>query len=84
MACVVNPIAGLSKLGSVGLPMPDLDSAIVAADTGTRFLAGVETGVTLPRAPQLMSVPRYTPAATARRPAASVTAARGGPTGRPD
>ena len=38
MACVVNPLAGISKLGSVGLPLPDVEVAIVDAETGERLL----------------------------------------------
>ena len=55
MACVVNPLAGANKVGSVGLPLPDVEVAIVDADTGERVLGHNETGEVIIRAPQLMS-----------------------------
>ena len=55
MACIVNPLNGVNKAGSVGVPLPDIEVAIVDADTGTRFLPNGETGEIVLRAPQLMS-----------------------------
>ena len=55
MACIVNPLNGLNKAGSVGVPLPDVEVAIVDADSGTRFLPNGETGEIIVRAPQLMA-----------------------------
>ncbi len=55
MACIVNPLNGLNKAGSVGVPLPDVEVAIVDADSGTRFLPNGETGEVIVRAPQLMA-----------------------------
>ena len=55
MACVVNPLNGINKVGSVGVPLPDVEVAIVDAESGTRFLPNGETGEIILRAPQLMT-----------------------------
>ena len=55
MACIVNPLNGINKVGSVGVPLPDVEVAIVDADSGTRFLPNGETGEIIVRAPQLMA-----------------------------
>jgi long-chain acyl-CoA synthetase len=55
MACIVNPLNGVNKVGSVGIPLPDVDVAIVDAETGTRFLPAGEIGEILVHAPQLMT-----------------------------
>ncbi len=55
MACVVNPLNGTNKAGSVGVPLPDVEIAIVDAESGTRFLPNGETGEIILRAPQLMT-----------------------------
>jgi long-chain acyl-CoA synthetase len=54
MACVVNPLNGTNKIGSVGIPLPDVEAAIVDPQSGDRFLSDGETGEVLLRAPQLM------------------------------
>ncbi len=54
MACVVNPLNGINKVGSVGIPLPDVEVAIVDAETGTTVLPNGETGEVILRAPQLM------------------------------
>jgi long-chain acyl-CoA synthetase len=66
MACVVNPLGGANKLGSVGLPLPDVEVAIVDAETGERFLPRGETGEILVRGPQLMAGYWNNPDETAR------------------
>jgi long-chain acyl-CoA synthetase len=66
MACVVNPLNGTNKLGSVGVPLPDVEVAIVDAESGTRFLSTGETGEVILRAPQLMSGYFGNPEETAR------------------
>ena len=55
MACVVNPLNGLNKVGSVGVPLPDVEVAIVDAESGEGFLPNGETGEIILRAPQLMT-----------------------------
>jgi long-chain acyl-CoA synthetase len=54
MACCVNPVQGASKIGSIGMPLPDVRVRIVDADTGTRTLASGEVGEIALAAPQLM------------------------------
>ena len=55
MACIVNPLNGINKAGSVGVPLPDVEVAIVDAQSGTTFLPNGETGEIVLRAPQLMT-----------------------------
>jgi long-chain acyl-CoA synthetase len=54
MACVVNPVRGTVKTGSVGMPLPDVDVLIVDADDPARVLETDAVGELLIRAPQLM------------------------------
>jgi long-chain acyl-CoA synthetase len=54
MACCVNPVAGLNKMGSVGLPLPDVMVRIFDAEQGTRVLPAGEVGEIALSAPQLM------------------------------
>lgn len=54
MACCVNPGQGQTKLGSVGMPLPDVDALIVDTETGETELPAGEVGEVLLRAPQLM------------------------------
>jgi long-chain acyl-CoA synthetase len=55
MACCVNPVRGQKKIGSIGLPLPDVEVRIVDADDPARQLAANEVGEMLMRAPQHMS-----------------------------
>jgi long-chain acyl-CoA synthetase len=55
MACCVNPVQGTKKLGSIGLPLPDVEVRIVDADTGERLLPANEVGEMIMRAPQYMA-----------------------------
>jgi long-chain acyl-CoA synthetase len=55
MACVFNPLSGENKLGSVGLPLPDVEIRIVDSDTGAGPLPTGQVGEILLRAPQIMS-----------------------------
>jgi long-chain acyl-CoA synthetase len=55
MALCANPVKGPNKLGSVGMPLPDVQLRIVDADAGTRVLATGEVGEIIIAAPQLMS-----------------------------
>jgi long-chain acyl-CoA synthetase len=54
LAACINPYRGPNKIGSVGMPLPDVDVRIVDADSGTRELPAGETGEIVIRAPQLM------------------------------
>jgi long-chain acyl-CoA synthetase len=54
MACCVNPVAGTSKVGSIGMPLPDVDVRIVDVEDGTRALPIGEVGELILRAPQCM------------------------------
>ena len=33
MACCLNPVKGPNKIGSIGMPLPDVDVRIVDAET---------------------------------------------------
>ena len=44
MALCVNPVEGPNKLGSVGMPLPDVQVRIYDADEGTRVLPANEVG----------------------------------------
>lgn len=50
----VNPVYGLRKVGSIGLPLPDTDARIVDMETGERELGIGEVGELLIRGPQVM------------------------------
>ncbi len=50
----VNPPDGLTKVGSIGLPIPGTDARIVDVETGTRELPVGETGELVIRGPQVM------------------------------
>ncbi|HET7449911.1 MAG TPA: AMP-binding protein, partial [Gaiellaceae bacterium] len=54
MAVVANPAIGMKKLGSVGLPLPDVEVRIVDAEEGRVPMAQGETGEIVLVAPQLM------------------------------
>ena len=49
-----NPRHGRRKLGTIGLPYPDVDAKIVDTETGTRDLSPGEAGELLVRGPNLM------------------------------
>jgi long-chain acyl-CoA synthetase len=55
MALCVNPVAGPNKLGSVGMPLPDVHVRIYDADQGEREMAIGEVGEICVSAPQLMA-----------------------------
>jgi long-chain acyl-CoA synthetase len=54
MALCVNPVNGPNKLGSVGMPLPDVSVRVVDDDRGTRVLGPNEVGEIVISAPQLM------------------------------
>lgn len=49
-----NPIKGLNKPGSIGIPFPDTEVRIVDIETGTRDVPSGEPGELLIRGPQVM------------------------------
>jgi long-chain acyl-CoA synthetase len=55
MACCVNPVQGTKKLGSIGIPLPDVEVRIVDAEDPFRMLPVKAIGEMLLRAPQHMS-----------------------------
>jgi long-chain acyl-CoA synthetase len=55
MAVVANPVRGVKKTGSVGMPLPDVDIIVVDADDSSRILPNGETGEIVIRAPQVMT-----------------------------
>jgi long-chain acyl-CoA synthetase len=65
MACLVNPVQGTNKIGSIGLPLPDVDIRIVDAETGLRDLPPGEVGEMIMHAPQCMLEYWNNPAETA-------------------
>ena len=50
-----NPILGENKLGSIGLPLPNVDCRIVDMETGTKDVDVGEPGELILRGPQVMS-----------------------------
>ena len=54
LACAVNPVEGPNKIGSVGMPLPDVEIRIVDPAGGAGLPAG-EVGEVLIGAPQLMA-----------------------------
>jgi len=55
MACCVNPVQGTNKLGSIGMPLSDVEVRIVDAEKGEQPMAAGETGEMIMRAPQYMA-----------------------------
>jgi long-chain acyl-CoA synthetase len=54
MACCLNPVKGTNKIGSIGMPLPDVDVRIVDVEDPVREMKTGEVGELLVRAPQLM------------------------------
>ncbi|HEV3141849.1 MAG TPA: long-chain fatty acid--CoA ligase [Vicinamibacterales bacterium] len=65
MALCVNPLKGANKLGSVGMPLPDVSVRIFDGDEGERVLPANEVGEIAMSAPQLMDGYWNHPAETA-------------------
>jgi long-chain acyl-CoA synthetase len=55
MACCINPVKGTNKIGSIGIPLPDVEVRIVDAEHGERELPAGEVGEMILRAPQYMT-----------------------------
>ena len=51
----INPMEGLRKAGSIGIPVPDTDCKVVDIETGTRELPPGEPGELLIKGPQVMA-----------------------------
>jgi long-chain acyl-CoA synthetase len=49
-----NPIMGMKKVGSIGIPFPDTEAKIVDAETGEKELGTDEPGELIIRGPQVM------------------------------
>ena len=49
-----NPLKGLRKIGSIGIPVPDTDCKIMDLETGTKELPPGEVGELVVRGPQVM------------------------------
>jgi long-chain acyl-CoA synthetase len=64
LACTVNPVEGPNKIGSVGMPLPDVELRVVDPDSGAALPAG-QVGEVLIGAPQLMAGYWDDPAETA-------------------
>jgi long-chain acyl-CoA synthetase len=54
MALCIGPVKGPNKIGSVGMPLPDVQVGIFDVDEGTRPLPNGDTGEICFSAPQLM------------------------------
>jgi long-chain acyl-CoA synthetase len=54
MAVIANPVRGPNKVGSVGMPLPDVDVRIVDPDDGIAVLPQGDVGEIILRAPQRM------------------------------
>jgi long-chain acyl-CoA synthetase len=55
MACLVNPVAGAQKIGSIGMPVSDVEVRIVDAETGKADMPTGEVGELILHAEQYMS-----------------------------
>jgi long-chain acyl-CoA synthetase len=65
MACCVNPVQGTGKIGSIGMPLPDVEVLIVDVESGDREMPQGEVGEMILRAPQHMDGYWNNPAETA-------------------
>jgi long-chain acyl-CoA synthetase len=54
MAVIANPVLGEKKIGSVGMPLPDVHVTILDSEDGTTPVPRGEVGEIVLRAPQLM------------------------------
>ena len=54
MACCINPVGGTNKIGSIGMPLPDVDARIVDVENPTQEMRTGEVGELLLCAPQHM------------------------------
>jgi len=49
-----NPLLGANKIGSIGMPMPDVDCRVVDPEDGDKDIAPGESGELILRGPQVM------------------------------
>jgi long-chain acyl-CoA synthetase len=54
MAAIANPVRGPNKVGSIGMPLPDVDVRVVEAEEGEREVPQGDVGEIIIRAPQRM------------------------------
>jgi long-chain acyl-CoA synthetase len=54
MAVVANPVRGPNKVGSIGMPLPDVDVRVIEAEEGITEVAQGQVGEIIIRAPQRM------------------------------
>jgi long-chain acyl-CoA synthetase len=54
MAAIANPVRGPNKVGSIGMPLPDVEVRVVEAEEGVTEVAQGEVGEIIIRAPQRM------------------------------
>jgi long-chain acyl-CoA synthetase len=52
--CIITPLRGMRKRGSIGVPIPDVEARIVDVETGAQTLAPGEVGELVVRCPQQM------------------------------
>ena len=60
-----NPLQGINKTGSIGMPFPDMECMIVSLEDGTTELAAGEVGELVVRGPQVMKGYHNMPTETA-------------------
>jgi long-chain acyl-CoA synthetase len=65
-ACVINPLRGTRKPGSIGIPIPDVEARIVDLATGMQTLPPGEVGELAVRCPQQMQGYWHKPDETAQ------------------
>ena len=53
-ACIITPLRGVRKPGSIGIPIPDVEAGIVDLETGTQTLPPGGVGELVVRCPQQM------------------------------
>jgi long-chain acyl-CoA synthetase len=54
MAAIANPVRGPNKVGSIGMPLPDVDILVVEPEEGATEMPHGEVGEIIIRAPQRM------------------------------
>ena len=53
-ACIITPLRGTRKRGSIGIPIPEVEAKVVDVETGAQTLAPGEVGELVVRCPQQM------------------------------
>lgn len=61
----INPFRGRRKIGSIGIPIPDVDCKVVDVETGEKEVPGGERGELAVKGPQVMKEYRNMPEETA-------------------